>query len=211
MAVDRRAVIAGAAASLASPSLAQQGADQFEIGADILREGAALPMSFRRGARNGDVTMVEFFDYNCPYCRAAARDMGALLQAEPNLRLLLVNYAVLGEGSVMAAKVGCAVATETPEKFPAFHAELMASRGVVGAEEALRIAAGQGVESDIVLETANSDVTAAALRAAADFGQRNRLGATPAWLVGRRAHARAFVGGLSLAQRRAAVAAARGV
>ena len=77
-----------------------------------MRAAAALPSAFSIGQRNGDATMIEFFDYNCPWCRQAARDLDPLLKSEPRLRVLLVNYAVLGVPSVLAGKVAVAVASD---------------------------------------------------------------------------------------------------
>ena len=61
------------------------------------------------GNPNGDVTMVEFFDYNCGYCKRALSDMMALLQTDPMLKVVLKEFPVLGQGSVEAAQVATAV------------------------------------------------------------------------------------------------------
>ena len=61
------------------------------------------------GNRNGDVTVVEFFDYNCGYCKRALDDMIKLTSADPKLKFVLKEFPVLGQGSVDAAKVAVAV------------------------------------------------------------------------------------------------------
>ena len=57
------------------------------------------------GNPDGDVTLVEFFDYNCGYCRRAHGDMLALLEGDPNLRIVMKEFPILGEGSVQASQI----------------------------------------------------------------------------------------------------------
>ena len=56
------------------------------------------------GNPEGDVTVVEFFDYNCPYCRRAAPEVDALIAKDRNIRLVYREWPILGEGSVFAAR-----------------------------------------------------------------------------------------------------------
>ncbi|MET0605767.1 MAG: DsbA family protein [Beijerinckiaceae bacterium] len=209
----RRAFLQGgfaAGAALSSPTVLADhvGSTQhFDVPESAVRAAAALPSAFRIGQRNGDVTMIEFFDYNCPWCKQAARDLDPLLKSEPRLRVLLVNYAVLGVSSVLAGKVAVAVASDYAEKYRDFHREMFALRGTVGADEALDVARKLGIDADDLIELANSDVTTAALRASATFGADLGLTATPSYLIARRA----YVGALTLPQKRAAIAAARSI
>lgn len=204
--MDRRVFLSAAALVAASPSLAQQTeATRIDVSPDALREALLLPGTFRLGARNGDVTIVEFFDYNCPWCRQSARDLDAVLRSDSRLKLILVNYAVLGLPSILAGKVAVALAMESPEKYPAFHRDLLATKGVVGGDEAISVAKKHGVDVEALTETANSDVVTAALKASASFGDRHGLNATPSWLIGRSG----YVGYLPPAQMKAAVAAER--
>ncbi len=206
----RRTFLAGSAAfGAASVARAHHLGEtaHFDLPDSVAREAAALPNAFRAGNRNGDVTMVEFFDYNCPWCRQAARDLDPLIRAEPRLRVLLVNYAVLGVPSVLAGKIASAVAAEHPEKYRDFHRDMFALRGTVGGDEALAVAKSLGVDADDLTELANSDAIAASLRASATFGANNGLTATPSYVIGREA----YLGHLPLPRKRAAIAAARGI
>lgn len=204
--VSRRAFLAAGALAAAAPAKAQQPeATRLDLADDAMREALLLPGTFRLGARGGDATLVEFFDYNCPWCRSAAPELDALLRRDARLKLILVNYAVLGLPSVLAGKVAVALAMESPEKYPAFHREMMALRGVAGGDEALAIAGRLGVDVGALTEAANLDVVTAALRASADFGDRNGLSATPSWLIGRSA----YLGYMPPAQMRAAIAGQR--
>ena len=78
------------------------------------------------GNPKGDVTFVEFFDYNCGYCKRAMTDMMTLMKADPNLKVVLKEFPVLGPGSQDAAKVGVAVRMQdkTGKKYLEFHQKL---------------------------------------------------------------------------------------
>ena len=90
------------------------------------------------GNPDGDVTVVEFFDYNCPYCKQAAPEVDALLQADKNVRLVLREWPILSEGSAFAARA--ALASRAQGKYAEFHEALMTMRGKLEAETVLRIA-----------------------------------------------------------------------
>ncbi len=83
------------------------------------------------GNPNGDVTFVEFFDYNCGYCKRAMSDMLTLLKDDPKLKVVLKEFPVLGPGSVEAAQVAVAVRMQdkTGQKYLEFHQELLGGRG----------------------------------------------------------------------------------
>ncbi|MDN3719546.1 thioredoxin domain-containing protein [Roseibium salinum] len=68
------------------------------------------------GNPEGSVTLVEFFDYNCGYCKRAHADMVRLIEEDPDLRVVLKEFPVLGQGSVEAAQVAVAVNSIAPEK-----------------------------------------------------------------------------------------------
>ena len=79
------------------------------------------------GNLDGDVTVVEFFDYNCPYCRRAMDVVQGLLDEDPDVRLVYREWPILGEGSVFAAKA--ALAAREQGKYEAFHWALMSMNG----------------------------------------------------------------------------------
>ena len=96
------------------------------------------------GNPQGNVTMVEFFDYNCGYCKRALPDMVELLKTNPNLKFVLKEFPVLGEGSVEAAHVAVAARMQdaTGKKYIEFHQKLLGGRGP--ADKARALAVGQG-------------------------------------------------------------------
>ncbi len=110
-----------------------------------------LPGILWTGAAAPEVILVEFFDYNCPYCRAASGDLKALLARMPGLRLGLVNNPVLGLGSVQAAKVQQAVLrNHGPAKTLAFHERVFAGHGAVDGPSALSVVAGLGLDAKAI-------------------------------------------------------------
>src|SRR5438067_1000422 len=98
------------------------------------------------GNPRGKTTLVEFFDYNCAYCRAAHQDMLDLMAKDPDVRVVLKEFPVLGDGSVQAAQVGVAVHLVAPDKYFAFHDALIREKGQIDGERALAIAGEVGVD-----------------------------------------------------------------
>jgi protein-disulfide isomerase len=102
------------------------------------------------GNPDGDVTLVEFFDYNCGYCRAALPDMAALLAEDPNLRVVLKEFPILSNESIDAARVAVLVGGADVDYWT-FHEALFTSRGQVDKQVALAAAADLGL-SPVALE-----------------------------------------------------------
>ncbi|MDE2064972.1 MAG: thioredoxin domain-containing protein, partial [Bradyrhizobium sp.] len=99
------------------------------------------PRNVTLGNKNGDVTFVEFFDYNCGYCKRAMADMLDLLKADPKLKVVLKEFPVLSEGSVEAAKVAVAVRMQdSGAKYLDFHQRLLGGRGPADKARALAAA-----------------------------------------------------------------------
>jgi len=84
------------------------------------------------GAPHGDVTMVEYFDYNCPVCRELEPRLRELLGADPAVRLVRKDWAIFGEGSVCAAYASFAAAREG--RYPAAHDAQIASSRRIGSK-----------------------------------------------------------------------------
>ena len=89
------------------------------------------PRGVTVGNKSGDVAFVEFFDYNCGYCKRAMEDMIALMKDDPKLKVVLKEFPVLGPGSIEAARVAVAVRMQdkTGKKYLDFHQKLLGSRG----------------------------------------------------------------------------------
>lgn len=143
----------------------------------------SLPGIVVVGNPHGDVTLVEFYDLNCPYCRKAAEDVGALMQADKELRLVLVPFPVLGIPSIAAARVELAVAKLVPDRFYEFHRKIYAGRGVVDGNRALAVAKDLGLTSPRAIAAANEDSVSDAMKAHVRLGDQMGLVATPSFVV----------------------------
>ena len=102
------------------------------------------------GNPEGDVTLVEFFDYNCGYCRSALPDMAVLLAEDPNLKVVLKEFPILSNESIDAARIAVLVG-QTDVDYWQFHEALFSSRGKVDKSVALSAAADLGL-SQVDLE-----------------------------------------------------------
>jgi len=136
------------------------------------------------GNPQGDVTLMQFYDLNCPYCRQAAADIDALVRADGKLKLVFVPYAVLSVQSVRGAMVEIAAAKEmTPQQFLEFHRRIYANRGMVDGPKVLAVAKDMGLDPDKLAASANTEATLDILRANATFGGDAGLAATPAYVI----------------------------
>jgi len=100
------------------------------------------------GNAGGDVTMVEFFDYNCGFCRRALSDTLTLIKDDPGLRIVLKEFPILGPGSAEAARVAVAVRMQDPDgqRYLAFHQKLLGEAGPANKDTALAAAKLQGFD-----------------------------------------------------------------
>jgi protein-disulfide isomerase len=119
----------------------------------IKQNTAAIFNSSRQvvlGNPQGDVSLVEFFDYNCAFCRRAVSDALDLLKNDRNLRLVLKEFPVLGEGSTQAAQVAIAVRMQDQtggRKYLEFHQKMFTSRGQIDRARALAVVREIGVDA----------------------------------------------------------------
>ena len=98
------------------------------------------------GNPNGKETIVEFFDYNCHYCRGALSDMSTLVKDNPNLRFVMKEFPILGPDSQRASVVSLAFHEMMPQKYGEFHVKLLGSPGLATEEAAIKIAVSLGAD-----------------------------------------------------------------
>jgi protein-disulfide isomerase len=98
------------------------------------------------GNPQGDVTLVEFFDYNCGYCKRALSDLMDLMKNDSKLKVVLKEFPVLGPGSEEAARVAVAVRMQDPKKYLEFHQKLLGGRGAADKAKALAVAKDVGLD-----------------------------------------------------------------
>ena len=135
------------------------------------------------GNPKGDVTLVEFFDYNCSYCRRAHADMKQLIADDPNLRVVLKEFPILSEESMQAAQVAVAVLLTAPEKYGAFHDELISEKGLVDGAKALAVAADIGLDTAAIRAKADSDDVKANIGEARELAETLQLTGTPSYVT----------------------------
>jgi protein-disulfide isomerase len=200
--IARRAFFAALGAfpvALGLPAQARTLRLPVELATDVL----SLPGRIVLGNRSGDVTLVEFFDYNCSFCKRSAADIRPLLAAEPDLRYLLVNFAVLGEASIEASRVALGFSMQrVPGGYLALHERLFALRGRVDANRALAEAVAMGADRARLIRDADSRQVTDALQKAATLGDNLGLVATPAFVAANEA----VIGYIDIAQKKRALA-----
>ena len=138
------------------------------------------------GNPQGDVTFVEFFDYNCGYCKRALSDMTALLNSDPKLKVVLKEFPVLGPGSVEAAQVAVAVRMQdkTGKKYLDFHQKLLSGRGQVDKAKALAAAKDAGLDVARIEKDLKSDEVAKTLEESMKLAEALGLNGTPSYVIG---------------------------
>jgi protein-disulfide isomerase len=143
------------------------------------------PHSMVLGNPKGDVTVVEFFDYNCGYCKRALTDLIELMKGDDKVRVVLKDFPVLSESSVDAAKVAVAVkAQATPAKFLEFHQKLMGGRAQATRERALAVAKEVGLDMTRLAKDIDGEEVKASLQETFQLAQDLGLNGTPSYVIG---------------------------
>jgi protein-disulfide isomerase len=151
---------------------------------DQMAEVAHLPGLVDVGRPDADVTLFQFYDLNCPYCREAAADVDTLIRSDPRLRLVLVPYAVLSVQSVEGARVELALRQlATPEQFLEFHRRIYSGRGRIDGNRALAVAQSLGFDRKALVEIADTGPITDTLTIHAKVGFDAKLMVTPAYVI----------------------------
>ena len=133
----------------------------------------------------GKVTLYEFYDLNCPYCRRASEDIDELLESNPGLRLVLVPFPVLGIPSILAARVEYAVnRMASPENAYKFHRMVYQGRGTIDDKRAFAAAQALGLESVELRKIANEDTFGTVMKEHLRVGDALGIQATPGLVLG---------------------------
>ena len=141
--------------------------------------------SYVVGNPSGDITLVEFFDYNCGYCKKALADVQTLMKSDPKLRVVLKDFPVLGPDSVEASRVALAVKNQLQgQKLLDYHVKVMDSRGRVNAERAMAVAREMGVDVARLQKDMEGAEVRNALQENMALGDRLSLTGTPAFVIG---------------------------
>ena len=172
------------------PAVANSGsARKPEQTAAIQRNAKLLFNSNRQlvlGNPHGNVTMVEFFDYNCGFCKRALADTLTLLKDDPDLRVVLKEFPILGPGSLEAARVSIAVRMQDPSgvKYFEFHRRLLTGIGRADKTSALAIARDIGLDVTQIERDLSSDEVRASLEENITLARAIGINGTPGYVIG---------------------------
>ena len=137
------------------------------------------------GNPQGSITLVEFFDYNCGYCKRAVPDMTALIEANPDLRIVMKEFPILSQGSLDAARVSVAVKDTAPEKYLEFHEALFSRPGEATSGKALDVAREIGLDSEALKARAEGNGVMGNLQEVQELASRLGISGTPAYVIGK--------------------------
>jgi len=155
--------------------------DRIQANRELLFNDATSPVA---GNPEGDVTVVEFFDYKCPYCKRVLKTLQQAMKEDPGIRMVFKEFPILGPGSVIAARAALASRNQYPEKYAEFHDALMTSRQKLTESYVLDVATDLGFDR----ERLRADMYATEISAVLD---RNRalaedigIRGTPGFVIG---------------------------
>ncbi len=147
---------------------------------DIFDDG----YSFVGGNPDGDITLVEFLDYRCGYCKRAHGEVAKLLESDGNIRLIVKEFPILGEQSVLASRF--AVATKQiagGETYKGLTDALMELSGDVNLRSLRRIASTFGLDADAIEARMNSPEVTAEIQSTRELAQRLQITGTPTFVL----------------------------
>ncbi len=134
------------------------------------------------GNPQGDVTVVEFFDYNCPYCKSVFPGMRKLVREDGNIKVVMKELPVLGPNSKYAAKA--ALAAQKQGKYEAFHAQMMSKESRLSPEGVIAAAKKVGLDIDRLKKDMDSAEVTEELNRSNIWAQRLGVSGTPAFVIG---------------------------
>src|ERR1700722_12626251 len=175
--------------AMAELSKRQAAAETEKHEASINKNGETIfnsPRGVSLGNKDGDVTFVEFFDYNCGYCKRAMTDMLDLMKADPKLKVVLKEFPVLGPGSVEAAQVAVAARMQDPtgKKYLDFHQNLLAGRGQADKGHAMAAAKDAGYDMARLEKDLASPEVRATIEENLKLAEEMGMNGTPGYVTG---------------------------
>lgn len=169
---------------------ARRAADKGERDARLVAEHSEElfhdPDDWVGGNPDGDVTLVEFFDYRCGYCKRAHPQVQALLEQDPDLRYVAKEFPILGPDSMAAARMALAALELDPEKYGALNDQLMSFRGQLTEAAAYRIAGDLGYDVEALRERAARPDIEVTIRENHRLARALDINGTPGFVLGDR-------------------------
>ena len=140
------------------------------------------PVDVVIGNPQGDVTVVEFFDYQCGYCKAVQGDTQRLIKDDGKVRFVLKEFPILGPASVTAAKA--AIASRAQGKYVDYHNALMAHRGQLDDDTIMRLAKSVGIDADKLKKDMESPDVLKVVAVNQMLAEQLNIRGTPAFIIG---------------------------
>ena len=139
------------------------------------------------GNPQGDVTFVEFFDYNCGYCKRALTDMVEIMGKDPKLKVVLKEFPVLGPGSMEAAQVAVAVRMQdkSGKKYMEFHQKMLTGRGQADKARAMAVAKEVGLDMAKLEKDLGSAEVRSTLEENFKLAEAMGMNGTPSYVIGK--------------------------
>ena len=137
------------------------------------------------GNPDGDITVVEFFDYNCGYCKRGFSEIAKLVEQDKNVRVVFKEFPILRDESEQAARV--ALAARMQGKYWEVHRDLITTKGLVNEAVALKVAENHGLDMAKLKADMASDEVKRELNRVKELAQKLSINGTPHFLVGDRA------------------------
>jgi len=167
----------------------RQAEGQAQADVDLVRANADAIFndghSWVGGNPEGDITLVEFMDYRCGYCRRAVDEVNGLLEEDGNIRFIVKEFPILGEDSVLASRF--AIATQQvagDEAYKSVHDALMAYNGTMNDTGFTRLADSLGLDANAIVAAMDSDAVSKVIAANHALGQRLQISGTPSFVMG---------------------------
>lgn len=134
------------------------------------------------GNPEGDVTVVEFFDYNCPYCKRAAPVVKNVIAGDSDVRVVYREWPILGEGSDFAARA--ALASRNQGKYEEFHWALMALNGRATEASVLKVVRELGLDEDQLRADMEAPEVDAHIQVSMELARQLGFSGTPSFVIG---------------------------
>lgn len=136
------------------------------------------------GNPDGDVTVVEFLDYRCPYCKRAHETVKALLASDPNVRFVVKEFPILGPDSTFASRAAMAALEQGGEMYEKYNDAMMLFQGELNQQTVMQIAAQVGLDVERLSRDVQDPEIAANIRETYALARRLDISGTPAFIVG---------------------------
>ncbi|MFT6605842.1 MAG: protein-disulfide isomerase [Halocynthiibacter sp.] len=162
-----------------------QGADDLTLVKTNFKEIFEDEGSWVGGNPDGDITIVEFMDYNCGYCKKAHPEVSKLLETDKNIRFIVKEFPILGETSVLGSRFAIATrAVAGDAAYAKVHDTLMTQRGGISDKSLDRLAKEFDLDIKAIRKEMDSDTTNAILQANSELAQRLAITGTPTFVMG---------------------------